>query len=941
MSKILRSAPALAAFLLASCGGGGSSSGSNAANQSELGITVCSLGCNGGTCAIRQLPVNADVVFTFNDNILPSSVSLTTVAFVNLTNGSAPTGDFVVEGNTVTFRPSFQDTSEGVAFGFEESSTYSLTLAASPDDSAVVRSRGGRPNTTRLSCTFVASGIRDYVPGPPSVSVFPNENEPPDSREFNLSLSFNDLVRSSQLLNQDGTSPTVAVNLVSIDGFGDEVIFPLDGTFLFESDVDARSTTLIFQPIGELPTGQNGTRWVRVDVSNQVTDLVGNRLINAGSFVVPLPETSGATGSVIENFTANTQQDPLKSAPGLWEGTGFVDSALDPVLGTHPGGGSGVFGSPDLDGYVFDTGIAPAAGLVYSELLDTNLPVTDGVMMYSSLDLRPGRRSGAAGDRPLRLFVRGSANIGGTLDFSGEDGETNFGMYRPEDERVAYSQIPSNPPPPSIDWNALVSDPLENVGGAGGTGRLGGGSGGHGGHGWFEIPGYYDDDLTGWYDEHIAAGVADPARFLNGFGGEAIVGVHGSNGGRVGGADPSGAPLPAAAANQIVVDALAGSGMGTWAWPPKSNYLPIGAAVANGSWVNTLNGLQLSANHYNKVSSTLFFRYFSIARARGGGGGGYWLDGERGDVHSDDIFAVDSYGDLLFDNLPNFDRYNATLGTNLHWNGDPLHTGDIGDAADRENWPTYIRWDNQGANLVPDGLGGQFRPDSGGGPDPFYTLDPAQGFLRGGAGGGGAGNSQHGSFSEESSGISLAQANVETYRDSDGSDGGAGGGGVQLQVARDLILLGTLDLTGGDGGSTATIVSAGYALDVNGMVTNRVGTAGGGGGAGGGLLLQVGNQLDLQGGSIDLQGGTGGRGAVGKRWPRPTASCCRSSPTISQRGPSTASAARTRAPLRWTSAVRSATRRWPKPWVVARCSSTATPRALRPSGTKATRPSCS
>jgi hypothetical protein len=861
MSKILRTSPVLAALLLASCGGGGSSSGNNAANTAELSLTVCSLGCNSGTCSVRKIPVNSDIVFTFNDNILSSSVSLTSIAMVNLTNGGSPTGSFIIEGNVVTFRPSYSDTSDGVSFGFEDSNTYSLVLPAAPGDSAVVRSRGGRPNASRLSCTFEASGVRDFVPGPPTVTVLPNADHPPTSRAFDLSLSFNDLVRSSQLLSPNGTSPTVSVNLVSIDGFGSEVTFPLDGTFVFENNIVARTTTLTFQPIGELPTGQGGTRWVRVDVSNQITDLVGNRLVNAGSFVVPLPEESGATGTVTETFDTTAKIDALKSAPGLWEGTGRLVSGLKPATGQHPGGGSGVFGSPDLDDFVFDTGVAPAAGMVPSELLGIDLPVTDGVMMFSSLELAAGRSASGMGTRPLRLFVRGSADIRGNLDFSGEDGEVNFSMYRPDDERLNYGSLSADPP--SLDMIALLVDPLENAGGAGGAAALGGGAGGIGGFGWHTVPTYYDDAKTGWFSEHTGAGAADPTRYRNGLTGPAIVGVHGANGGRVGGLDPLGAPMPNTAANQILGDALAGSGMGTFAWPPKANVIPSVNDVNNKSWASNLAGTAISAYNYNKVTSVYFFRQYGVARARGAGGGGYWTDGLRGDVHDEDLLRQDSFGQFLSENPPDFARYNATLQTNFDFNGVPGAGGDITDPSDRELWPSYIRWDNQGANIVHDGVGGEFTPLVGGNPELFYTLDPVQGFLRGGAGGGGAGNSQTGSFSLETSSPSLALGDIESYRDSDGCGGGAGGGGVQLQVARDLNLSGTIDLKGGDGGTSATRVSSSYALDTAGFFTNRAGSAGGGGGAGGGLLLQVGGTTQFLGGTINLAGGSGGQGAIG------------------------------------------------------------------------------
>lgn len=864
MTTILRTSLLLAAATLSSCGGGGSDSAAGA-TSGDLDLEVCSLGCSGGTCSVRQIAVNSDLVFNFDGQIDPNTVSFTSISLVNLTNGGTPTGKFLVNGSEVIFRPSYLDGQEGVSFGFEESSIYSLELKSEPGESFVVRTTTGRGNKTQLNCTFEATGIRDYVPGAPVVTVTPNEAEPPTSRAFQIVLEFNDLVRSSQLLNPDGSSPTITVNLVSVDNMGVESVSVLDGTFEFRSDVDARTSTFTFQPFGELPTGRNGTRWVRVDVANQVADLVGNRVVNAGEFIVPLPNTSGETGAVTETFATTAFLDELSSAPQIWEGTGFLDSSLNPATGVHAGGGSGLFGSPDLDGFVFDTGTTGTPGSVYSELLDTHVEVDDGVIMLSGLDLGLGDTASATGTNPLRLYVRGSADLRGRLDLSGQDGETNFGFYRPFDERLSYSALnPSDPPPaPDSAMQALMEDLLEASGGAGGAAALAGGRGGDGGVSWHTFPGFYNDAKEGWNAQHTGFGSADESRYVYGIGNELVVAVHGNNGGRVGGDDAAGAPLPGAAANQIPLDVLAGSGQGSLAWPPKSGFIPTPASASNRSWPNDLSGTEISGYQYNKIGANNFFRWFSIVRSRGGGGGGYWTDGTRGDFHDGSITAVDSYGDSLLDNEPLFSYYNTILATNHNFNGSPGFSGNVRDDADREAWPDYIQWDSQGANLVPDATGGQFTPTVGGNPEAFYTLSPTDGFLRGGAGGGGAGMSQHGSFNFELASAAQSVGQTESFRDGDGAGGGAGGGAVQIQVARDFTLTGTIDLSGGDGGSSASRVG-GFEVDTAAFLATRAGDAGGGGGAGGALLLQVaGTPSFFAGSSIDLSGGTGGLGAVG------------------------------------------------------------------------------
>ncbi len=848
MIRILRLSLLLLPFSLAACGSGGSGGASGGA-AATLKLDLCSLGCSGGNCAIRTIQVNTDIVLTFNDQVNPDTVTFTEFSIVERDTGSTPPGQFMVSGNQVIFRPAFVDDGVNVSFGFNDSMEYTITLFAAPQHSAVVRSRIGRPNSSPLSCTVLASGIQDFVPGPPIVSVSPNEDEPPTSRSFPVTIQFNDIILSSQLIDAQGQSATVQVTLVTDDGQGNLSEFALPGSFAFQSDLDQRQSTLVFNSTTDFPLGGSGLRWLRVDVSNQISDLVGNGLGNPGSYKIPLMEGSGDLGELVESFNTSTARDDATSTFGLWTGSGFLDSGLDPVTGNHHGGGHGILGFADLAGMVFDTD----SMTLDSELL--GVPVTlqgaqAGVFFFSGIEATTIGLVSAIGAQPVRIFVRGSAEIQTLFDLSGEDGEVNFALHRPFDERLSFTAQQE----PSAAMRALMTDDNEALGGLGGSGKLGGGGGGQGGASWYTFPGYYDDDKVGWFVESSGSGSADTTRYLDGFGGVQVVAAHGTNGDGVGGTAASGLPLGAEAAN-LVGDLIGGSGMGTWAWPPKTNMFPLESEVSGGDWFGTLNGLKVEA--YRASSNTNAF--YSRARARGGGGGGFWGDGQRGWVHDKAGAARDPENNKLVG--PDLDRWDAP--TNWDFNGDRTHNG--GGAADEfEVWPSLLMWDDRAGKLIEDGAGGAYRPKVGGNPEPFYTLDPEAGFLRGGGGGGGAGMSQHGSHNIHLSGQSgTVPRQIETYRSGDGAGGGAGGAGMQLHVGNDLTISGQISVAGGDGGSSAFKVPSSFGVDKKAFVRTLPGDAGGGGGAAGSMLLQVGGDLTLDNGALNLQGGSGGTGSVG------------------------------------------------------------------------------
>ncbi len=151
------------------------------------------------------------------------------------------------------------------------------------------------------------------------------------------------------------------------------------------------------------------------------------------------------------------------------------------------------------------------------------------------------------------------------------------------------------------------------------------------------------------------------------------------------------------------------------------------------------------------------------------------------------------------------------------------------------------------------------------------------GYLRGGSGGGGGGANVYGT---ESNGLAPVcegdTAEISTFRDHSGCGGGGGGGAVQLVCGgQSLSISGLIDASGGDGGSTPTVLPTDTNED---FLRPKRGTPGGGG-SGGAIRIQAQNfsdsslasatppRLNVDGGlggvnSLNARGGKGGAGLV-------------------------------------------------------------------------------
>lgn len=823
---ILAAIPAVLALSLGSCLGG---SGGASADSGDFGLTVCSLGCGGTTFAVSTWQANKDIVFTFSQDVDPASVNFSSISMTSVADGSAPLGSFLVSGKLVTFRPALLETSGGLTFGFTDGFTYRIEIPASGPN--VVRSVSGRPNSNFIRGTITIQGLADLVPGPPTVfSYDPNPDNPPTANLFPITIVFGDILRTSQLADPvTGASALVTVAVADAQSGSSSEI---PGLFAASLDRNSLTTTLIFTPLVGYPSGDEGRRQLQVNLSQQIVDLVGNPLAGAGILVIPLPEGSSASGSISETFDDGSKEDPSGGVGGLWaEIAGVLDSGQDPLTGDHLGGSSGVLGRLELTGQVVQWSTESQA--LFSDFLGESATVTGGVFPFEEISVSSDSAISAIGSLPIRMIARGDFVFGGRLNLDGEDAPPNYGkgvpifeLNLPEGTTFAFTE---------------ATEPRNSIAGGGepGIGNASGGSGGRGGMSWYAGPAgmgfefgsnqfYLDTANCGWAQiEDGSCTIETPGRFRDTFKGNDYVGT---NGDRVGGIPAEGAPNGGSVAALIDEDLDGGSGMGSWAWPPKSNVIPDqllngGARIKSHVYIN--NGTPVSRESHARH------------RGRGAGGGGYWTAGERGEYFA--AGAVDPLGNVI--DVTKAPIVNVAQAI-WEFNGDGLGND-------------YLTWDGAaGVNSRPvfDAEGGDYVKPFG-----METLDPELGFLLGGSGGGGAGNNQHGSWNETPT---LANGVIDTFRAGDGAGGGAGAGAAQLFAGGRLSLTGTVEARGGDGGDSTFMLSIPYSLpdDIN---FGTPGDGGGGGGSGGAILLQSVGPMTWDTGAVSVGGGVGGLGSAG------------------------------------------------------------------------------
>ncbi|MAU94059.1 MAG: hypothetical protein CMJ93_07615 [Planctomycetes bacterium] len=797
-----------------------------APSVSNFGISSCSLGCNGQSFSTSQHFENQDIKFTFNDAVDPASVDNSSISIVDSDTGVQPTGTLIVRGSDVIFRPTLSQTVDGLSYGFAVGGTYRVAINGK-NSVSVVKSLKGYSNQSTITGEITIEPATDLNPGSPSLdSISPDATEEPSSRFFPIDLVFDDIMQVLPLANPE-TGESTLVSVTSYEPLTD-IRLEIPGFYSATIDRDNLTTTLTFSPSVAYPSSDGyatrtdgGGRYLEVTLSQQISDISNNNLTNPGPNQVLLIDAFEEVISFNETFADSTRRDTAGSVFGLWGSTSYLDSGQSQD-GSHSGGGSGALGhfAPNSSSTIaFNT---DGFSQVYSNLLEKTVVVNDGFYPFSEVLLPSDNSVIASGSNPLRLVSQGDFVSDSKILISGSNAPGHFGKAfyagvsaseRDGDEvaNILYESILGSSESPSDD---------QFFGGDGAIGVLGGGNGGSGGDTWFADSigfggGAYFSTIPVTWSQFIEDGFTPGNSRYNAGLGATDDRYSGNNGQGVGGATALGSPI--GSPNDILGDLENGSGMGSWCWPPRSNEMPAGAVIET---------------HSDKG--------FILHRSRGGGGGGYWTDGARGNYFVEN--SLNGLGQNMSENdlIP---EVNDALGI-YEYNGRD-------DGSDKFAWDISATTPNQ----VADASGGQFVITAG-----FESLDPSQGFLLGGSGGGGAGMGQHGSIANRVLGAGVKT--VGTWRSGAGGGGGAGGGAIHIFAGNDLSLTGALESTGGDGATSNFVESIPF-YDAFALLYGPPGDAGGGGGSGGAVLLEAAGTMQLGPEVIDVSGGLGGLGAVG------------------------------------------------------------------------------
>ncbi len=369
---------------LAGCSG--SESGATANGTAPMYVVSCSLGCGsaaGGTpvsCSLVNVAQNAEVSITFSQPVDLTTVTAASFRLVNLDDGTVPQGVFTTApGNsrTLVFRPSLTFSGSGVPeFGFDPQQTYQLQILGTNQGNAgpFIRSVGGQANTTLMECTLrTTEPLIDPVPGNPVVTAYLTSTLDPVTGlvtydpvtylpvggtllsgqtdvplESRIVLIFNDIMNKSTVADQlSGTSSNMTITREAAGGGATFQAGRWDVVVDFENLL---RTTAVYTPTtGTLDpeSGLADTSFLssgvdpmnpknhRLLVTNALTDVVGNPLANPGVLTFTMLSVNFSEQVITEDFKGNLNED-INASGSSW-GSG--------KLAHGSGGGSGRLGA--------------------------------------------------------------------------------------------------------------------------------------------------------------------------------------------------------------------------------------------------------------------------------------------------------------------------------------------------------------------------------------------------------------------------------------------------------------------------------------------------------------------------------------------------------------------------------------------------------------------
>jgi hypothetical protein len=677
MKNALNASKALAIaslFLVAACSGGaGSGSGGS------LYIESCSLGCGDGqggnqvACSIDLVGINPELVVLFSGPVDLQSVDNQSFQVQNANDGSIPAFDYALDplnSNRLIARPSLSlDSAGNPVFALEPNETYLIKIpgTAQGDDGPFVHANGGGPNESRLSCTVqTTTEVLDTVPGAPKARIFVDTliqsdveivSGPADVSDVLLSsqitIVFDDLMNIATLSSpQTGNAPFARV-MIDPDGNTNNITdqVPVGGSWTAFWDQDLFQTTFVFTPEVGFPASGSGPipRKIVIDLPEQISDLVGNGLDNAGLFYC-VPEAQPFDDVILPDEDGENFDDDDNHAIAF-SGSGWGEDGVDEggnsfeYLGFGLSGGSGrlgelVIGAGEVVTLDTTSQEFPLVEQV-RDLLDNNVPttpgspgdydptdpeswptitITDGRFEFSRLTIKGNGRLVLTGSNPGRVYSRGELIVDGILDCTGETAVDHQSNSYNDDAIIG----------PDAQNNDNIDDFVTPFGGPGGAGGPAAGGGGAGGDRF--------DHTASSVSVNSLGGINNPGAVIDGQAGDGVGGFN-----------------------------IAGFGQGTGGlhWP---NNVPT-----NNQHSGAIGDVDYSVV-MNVSSGSLECRVASVGQP--GAGGGYALAGNEGIPSASGYVAVNPG---VISNLPANTQPGDLSGLNIEAPGSqPIARGLVG-----------------------------------------------------------------------------------------------------------------------------------------------------------------------------------------------------------------------------------------------------------------------
>lgn len=390
-------------------------------------VISCDLGCSQTGCSITEIAENQKIHFKFSDAVKPETVNSASIS-IRTATGVAPEGDFLVAGSEVTFLPRVTTVGGVSSFGFQRNQSYIITVAGGRTASQGVQSLSGVTLANELTCTVVASkGIVDEDGQPPTVEMVSPTNLTAAPRTPTIVLRFSELIDTTPLQGTLSSGSPVRIVLRSTTATGecdhDAAGTVLEGVPSLSTEaVGGHDVTVVtFTPTVQLPS----VSCVTVEVTADLRDLSGRAGVPA-AFEFITEQGVSTPIQLNESFATPAGQNQLLSG-GIWSG------------GARPGlvGGDGRHGS-------FDVTLGnPVGGGVYewntdnftipasSSLTGLQYTINDGRFYFTDFVLPEGTTLRWKGSVPAVVYVRGKAEVRGTINVSAEDLENTTTPYGP------------------------------------------------------------------------------------------------------------------------------------------------------------------------------------------------------------------------------------------------------------------------------------------------------------------------------------------------------------------------------------------------------------------------------------------------------------------------------------------------------------------------------